>query len=95
MADIGNTVKLQYKKLVNWADLVTVHSVSGKMMLKGIQEVINENKDVLDSRGVFIVAELSCNGNLISQQYTKGKFVKICQYFKINQINFYRNCENS
>jgi len=73
MADIGNTVKLQYKNIVNWADLVTVHSVSGGMMLKGIQEVINKNTDSLDSRGVFIVAELSCNGNLISEQYTKGK----------------------
>lgn len=71
MADIGNTVKLQYKKLVDWADLVTVHSVSGGMMLKGIQEVINENTD--HCRGVFIVAELSCNGNLISEQYIKGK----------------------
>lgn len=73
MADIGNTVKLQYKKLVSWADLVTVHSISGGMMLKGIQEVINENTDLLGSRGVFIVAELSCNGNLISDKYTKGK----------------------
>lgn len=75
MADIGNTVKLQYKKIVNWADLVTVHSVSGGMMLKGIQEVINENADSLGSRGVFIVAELSCNGNLISEQYIKGKLI--------------------
>jgi len=73
MADIGNTVKLQYNKLVNWADLVTVHSISGGIMLKGIQEVINENKDFLGSRGVFIIAELSCEKNLISQQYTKGK----------------------
>lgn len=72
MADIGNTVKLQYQKLANWADLVTVHSISGKMMLKGIQEVINENPELLGNRGVFIVAELSCDGNLISQQYTKG-----------------------
>lgn len=73
MADIGNTVKLQYKKLVGWADLVTVHSISGGMMLKGIQEVINENKHLLGNRGVFIVAELSCDGNLISDKYTKGK----------------------
>lgn len=73
MADIGNTVKLQYNKLVSWADLVTVHSISGGMMLKGIQEVINENEHLIGSRGVFIVAELSCNGNLISDKYTKGK----------------------
>lgn len=73
MADIGNTVKLQYNKLVSWADLVTVHSISGGKMLKGIQEVINENKHLIDSRGVFIVAELSCDGNLISDKYTKGK----------------------
>jgi len=73
LADIGNTVKLQYNKLVDWADLVTVHSVSGGIMLKGIQEVINENKNLINSRGVFIVGELSCDGNLITPQYTKGK----------------------
>lgn len=72
MADIGNTVKLQYSRLIGWADLVTVHSISGGMMLKGIQEVIQEKENVLGSRGVFIVAELSCDGNLISHQYTKG-----------------------
>ncbi|CAH1724747.1 unnamed protein product [Aphis gossypii] len=81
MADIGNTVKLQYKKLVQWADLVTVHSVSGGMMLKGIHEVIKENAGLLDSRGVFIVAELSCNGNLISEQYIK-ETVKIAEEYK-------------
>lgn len=77
MADIGNTVKLQYKNLVGWADLVTVHSISGGIMLKGIQEVINENTEFIGNRGVFIIGELSCDGNLISQQYTKGKLVKI------------------
>lgn len=76
MADIGNTVKLQYKKIIDWADLVTVHSISGEMMLQGIREVINESKELSDSRGVFIVAELSCDGNLITPEYTKGKFVK-------------------
>lgn len=91
MADIGNTVKLQYNNIVNWADLVTVHSVSGGMMLKGIQEVINENKNTFDSRGVFIVAELSCNGNLITQQYTKGKIFEIQFYLNLTKINFYRN----
>lgn len=81
MADIGNTVKLQYNKLVNWADLVTVHGISGGMMLKGIQEVINENNDYFGNRGVFIVAELSCDGNLISQQYTQGK-LQLSTYIK-------------
>lgn len=83
MADIGNTVKLQYKQLVDWADLITVHSVSGKMMLKGIQEVINENKNLLNSRGVFIIGELSCSGNLITQQYTKGKLFQMFNYFNL------------
>lgn len=77
MADIGNTVKLQYKKLVDWADLVTVHGVSGGLMLKGIQEVINNSNDLIGNRGVFIVGELSCEGNLITEQYTKGKLMKI------------------
>ncbi|XP_050424890.1 uridine 5'-monophosphate synthase [Adelges cooleyi] len=80
MADIGNTVKLQYKKLVKWADLVTVHSVSGGLMLKGILEEVQQT-DLLDKRGVFIIAELSCEGNLISQQYTKDT-VKIAEDYK-------------
>lgn len=96
MADIGNTVKLQYSKIVKWADIVTAHSICGGMMLKGIQEVINEEKDLLESRGVFIIAELSCGGNLISQQYIKGKLDLINKYlnrlFMIN--NNYRNCED-
>lgn len=75
MADIGNTVKLQYKNIVDWADLVTAHSISGGMMLKGIQEVIEDN-ELLDSRGVFIIAELSCKENLITPEYTKSKLVK-------------------
>lgn len=85
MADIGNTVKLQYKNIVSWADLVTVHSVSGGTMLKGIQEVIHENKNLLDNRGVFIVAELSCDGNLISPQYTKRELTLLFDklYFKL------------
>ncbi|XP_050520376.1 uridine 5'-monophosphate synthase [Daktulosphaira vitifoliae] len=80
MADIGNTVKLQYKKIISWADLVTVHSISGGIMLKGIQEVI-QHESQLNNRGVFIIAELSCEGNLITQQYTK-ETVKIAENYR-------------
>lgn len=71
-ADIGNTVSLQYSKglyqVSKWADLVTVHSLPGEGVLKGIQNVLNGNKE----RGVFLLAEMSSQDNLISQQYTEA-----------------------
>lgn len=70
-ADIGNTVALQYAggvhTISNWADLVTAHSLPGAGVVKGLQSVL---KDASVDRGVFLLAELSCAGNLISAKYT-------------------------
>lgn len=65
-ADIGNTVTLQYSKgiykIATWADLVTVHSLPGEGVLKGL-------KLEAQRRGVFLLAQMSSEGNLISADY--------------------------
>ncbi|XP_055543490.1 uridine 5'-monophosphate synthase [Wyeomyia smithii] len=70
-ADIGNTVSLQYAsgpfKISTWADLVTVHSLPGQGILKGLKSVLN---DVTQERGAFLLAEMSSQGNLVTPQYT-------------------------
>lgn len=69
-ADIGNTVGLQYAKgiyhISTWADLVTVHSLPGESILKGLKESATGTV----ARGVFLLAEMSCEGNLISSDYS-------------------------
>lgn len=71
-ADIGNTVALQYSKGVyrisNWADLVTAHSLPGEGVLKGLKGAAS----VATARGAFLLAEMSCEGNLITVDYRKA-----------------------
>lgn len=71
--DIGNTVALQYSggtyKIAEWADLVTVHPVSGKAVLDALKNALS--RDITEPRGVFLVAEMSCEGAL-----TKGDYLK-------------------
>lgn len=70
-ADIGNTVALQYGsglfKISSWADLVTVHSLPGQGVLKGLKSVLT---DPSQQRGVFLLAEMSSQGNLATAQYS-------------------------
>ena len=67
-ADIGNTVRHQYRggpfKISTWADFVTVHMISGEAILDGLF-------DGLHSRGAFLLARMSSKGNLISDEYTE------------------------
>jgi uridine monophosphate synthetase len=69
-ADIGNTVSLQYAngiyKISSWADFVTVHSLPGQSIVQGLKAVLPD----FNIRGVFLLAELSSQGNLINSQYT-------------------------
>lgn len=72
-ADIGNTVALQYLagpfRVSSWADLVTVHSLPGQSILKGLKSVLNQTTQ---PRGVFLLAEMSSQGNLITPQYSSS-----------------------
>ena len=67
-ADIGNTVRKQYRegvyKIADWAEFVTVHVVPGEGILKGLFEGI-------DNRSSFILARMSSKGNLINETYTR------------------------
>lgn len=72
-ADIGNTSVLQYTKglynISNWAHLVTIHSLPGQSQIQGLKSALPA---VHDNRGVFILAEMSSAGNLITAEYTEN-----------------------
>lgn len=72
-ADIGNTVGLQYSsgifKISSWAQLITIHSLTGPSILKGLKNALSS---CAEDRGVFLLAEISSADNLISTQYTEA-----------------------
>jgi uridine monophosphate synthetase len=67
-ADIGNTVRLQYRsgvyRISDWAEFVTVHLIAGSSILKGLF-------DGLEDRSSFLLARMSSRDNLISEDYTR------------------------
>lgn len=69
-ADIGNTVKLQYGKgvykVVDWAHITNAHALPGDGVVNGLKE-IGAAKD----RGCLLIGQMSAEGNLASQEYTK------------------------
>ncbi|CDK24880.1 unnamed protein product [Kuraishia capsulata CBS 1993] len=71
-ADIGNTVKLQYKggvyKIAQWADITNAHSVPGAGIIKGLKEAAQETTS--EPRGLLMLAELSSKGSLAKGEYT-------------------------
>ncbi|KAI6658997.1 Uridine 5'-monophosphate synthase [Oopsacas minuta] len=70
LADIGNTVTHQYE-LLNWADLVTVHTVAGPGSVMAIRNVLISTGS-LEKRGCLLVTEMSSERNLISADYVKA-----------------------
>lgn len=81
LADIGNTVKLQYSKgiykIVEWADLVNVHIVPGPGVIEGIKEaIVNSGK----ARGILILAQMSSDGTLAKGDYTKSAILMANSY---------------
>ncbi|XP_068631662.1 uridine 5'-monophosphate synthase [Battus philenor] len=78
-ADIGNTVSLQYSKgiykIIEWADCITVHSLPGE----GILKAINSSSNGV-SKGVFFLAEMSSEGNLITKDYTEATVKMAAKY---------------
>lgn len=55
-------------QIAQWADLVTVHSIPGHGILKGL----NEASETLDkTRGALLLIEMSSDDNLITEMYTE------------------------
>lgn len=59
-SDIGNTVQLQMERIKNWADVVTMHSITGPSFIP------------FSPKPIFLIAQLSTAGNLISNVYTQA-----------------------
>ncbi|XP_007429693.1 uridine 5'-monophosphate synthase [Python bivittatus] len=70
-ADIGNTVKHQYKggvfKIASWSDMVNAHAVPGPGVIKGLKEVGHPLQ-----RGCLLIGEMSSNESLATGDYTKA-----------------------
>ncbi len=69
-ADIGKISQKQMGGIYDirsWADLVTAHRISGKDIVDGIAAGWG---DVQRIGGIFLLAQMSSRGNLLTEQYT-------------------------
>lgn len=67
-ADIGNIVIKQltsFEHIHNWADLITIHSVTG-------EGIIDAVSDKYPNLGLLLISELSTKNNLIDDNYIKN-----------------------
>jgi uridine monophosphate synthetase len=80
-ADIGNTVELQYTKgiykIMEWAHLVTIHSLPGPFPLQSIRDT---SKVKGQNRGVVLLPTMTAQDNLIDLNYTR-KTLEMAEQF--------------
>lgn len=85
-ADIGNTVKYQYKsgvyKIVEWADIINAHSLPGAGIIQGLAEVGRKK-----NRGLLLIAEMSSKDHLIDAAY-KQKTLEMAEKYADFAIGF-------
>lgn len=88
-ADIGNTVKNQYKggvyRIASWADITNAHGVTGAGIVSGLKQAAEETTK--EPRGLLMLAELSSKGSLAYGEYTE-KTVEIAKTDKDFVIGF-------
>ncbi|MBX3708473.1 MAG: orotidine-5'-phosphate decarboxylase [Gammaproteobacteria bacterium] len=85
-ADIGNTVKHQYKggmyHIADWADVVNAHSLPGPGIIKGLADVGRRK-----NRGLILLAEMSSAGHLMHADYIQST-LKMAEQFADFVIGF-------
>ncbi|GMS79904.1 hypothetical protein PENTCL1PPCAC_2079, partial [Pristionchus entomophagus] len=71
-ADTGNTLSMQVKRnAASWADVVTVYGIAGeKSIQSAFAPIIADPSTRL--KGILLIAQLSCEGNLCDTNYTNG-----------------------
>ncbi|XP_011497810.1 PREDICTED: uridine 5'-monophosphate synthase [Ceratosolen solmsi marchali] len=93
-ADIGQIVSYQYKNdvyaICEWADLITVHPISGNGIFQSIK---NDFDAISHDRGIFVVAEMSSEGalsmgNYVTSAITNFKDTDLVTGFVCQKNNF-------
>ena len=78
-ADIGSTVQKQYAegiyKIRDWAHLVNAHPLPGPGLIEGLRE-----KRGAETMGCLLIAQLSTQNNLITEDYTQKCVELALQY---------------
>lgn len=70
LADIGSVMIRQIEHFKNWADIVSVHAISGKKSLESLESL--ENIDII------LIVEMSTENNLMNEEYQK-EAIKIAE----------------
>ena len=73
-ADIGNTVAMQYAKIADWADIVTVHGLPGKGLIDGLRSKIPTSSK---PRGALILAQMSCEGKMFTPIIYRHEYLEL------------------
>lgn len=85
-ADIGNTVKNQYKggiyHIADWAHIINAHSLPGPGIVEGLKEVGFDKK-----RALLLLAEMSSKDNLLDADYAQ-KTLTMAEQFPDFVIGF-------
>ena len=70
-ADVGTTVQMQYTggmyHIEQWADIIIAHALFGPSIIDALQHKANSKP-----HGLLLLAQLSTNNNLITNEYTKS-----------------------